>query len=236
MRDAVPHLEDFLLVQKCLARDEAGIAALQQAHTGGVLSYLMKAGAQQAEAEEVLACLWADCLIGSPEAQPKLRRYDGLCSLRTWLNTVALNRVLTMKRHAERWSRVLGPSLDASAHTGTDEYSIASATAVMERPAHTNFDAPLLTLMRQAVEHAFSLCPSDHFVMLQLVHGNGLRRVEVAQMFGCDESTVGRIIDRASQQIAHDTLHFLREQDPWLDVQWEDFLELCGSAGFWDDL
>jgi RNA polymerase sigma factor (sigma-70 family) len=231
------HTEDFHLAQRCLAHEKAAISLLQETHRSKVLSFLVSSGAAKFEAEELTDSLWADCLIGTPEKPPRLSRYDGSCALLTWLNTVAVNRLLTQKRKSERWGRLIPGRIDAESSGSAEEGSGQQMQPRWEEPDGSDIDPPLLELMRQAIEQALASCPSESFIMLQLVHGTGLRMHEVAQMFGCAEATVSRTLKQAGEQITRDTLANVRAQDQWLEVKWSDFLELCRSAPFlrgWD--
>ena len=67
-------------------------------------------------------------------------------------------------------------------------------------------------------------------MLLQLKHCDGLRGAELGKMFGCDESVISRRLDKAQERIAAMTLWKIRQTDPWLELKWTDFLELCRSA------
>src|SRR5687768_15681028 len=96
--ERIPHPEDFHLAQKCLEGDERSIAQFQARHGGVVLSYLLGRGASPAEAKDIVDSLWADCLMGGYEKRPRIASYQGVSSLQTWLNTVAMNIFLTARR------------------------------------------------------------------------------------------------------------------------------------------
>jgi hypothetical protein len=81
--------------------------------------------------------------------------------------------------------------------------------------------------MRGAVETAFQKCDAEDFVLVQLAHANGLLGRELAVMYSCSEAKISRDLERARRSISAATLDYVREQDPWLELQWEDFLELC---------
>lgn len=49
-------------------------------------------------------------------------------------------------------------------------------------------------------------------------------------MFRCGIATISRDVQRAGQRIADATLGYIKATDPWLELRWEDFIELCGSA------
>ena len=62
--------------------------------------------------------------------------------------------------------------------------------------------------------------------------------VELAKMFGCSKSTIDRDLDQAGTRVAEATMRFVRRKDPWLELNWEDFVELCrvaNAACFGDD-
>ena len=226
------HLEDFYLAEKCLAGDERAIAQLQRHFRDGVISYLVRAGAEQREAEEITDSLWADCLAPSADAPARLARYDGSCTLRTWLNTVALNRLLTEKRRETRWGRLVTTSLSVGERGDGEENGFAepwlptAATAAFDL-----VDAPLLELMRRAIGAALAECPAEALVMLQLAHGSGLRTADLAPMWGCSQASISRALDRTSRCIAEATLREIKKTDEWLELEWEDFMELCRAAG-----
>jgi hypothetical protein len=68
-------------------------------------------------------------------------------------------------------------------------------------------------------------------VILQLVFIHGMTQRQVAKIWGCHEAKISRMLDSAMDQIAADTLRSIKLADPWLNIQWEDFLELCDGAG-----
>jgi transcriptional regulator with XRE-family HTH domain len=67
-------------------------------------------------------------------------------------------------------------------------------------------------------------------VLLQLEHCDQLEREDLARMFGCSKPTISRLLHRASAEIEKRTLGYLREHDPWLELKWDDFVELCRTA------
>ena len=84
-----------------------------------------------------------------------------------------------------------------------------------------------MEIMRGAVEAAFRECDAEDFLLVQLAHANGLLGRELARMFACSEAKISRDLERAKRKIAAATMGYVRAQDPWLELQWEDFVELC---------
>ena len=91
--------------------------------------------------------------------------------------------------------------------------------------------------MRTAVESAFLNCDAEDFVLLQLAHCDELKLRELAVMFRCDNGTISRRLERAQQGINAATMARVKARDPWLELRWEDFVELCHSASpaFFDE-
>ena len=84
--------------------------------------------------------------------------------------------------------------------------------------------------MRSAVETAFRSCPAEDFVLLKLTYLAELRAAEVAKMFGCSRSTIDRQVEVADRGIEWVALQSIKARDPWLELQWSDFVELGRTA------
>ena len=210
------HPLDIHLAEKCIAHDPDALARLQSTCGEPVLAYLVKTGATRDEAQETVECLWGDLLTPAKSGQVRLQNYDGSCKLLTWLNSVALNALLTRKRIDGRRQRRF-PSSDVGGE--------------IESPDDDRLvETPLLDLLRDAVQFAFGNCKPEDFVLLQLEYCDRLEREELALMFGCSKATVSRLLSSARVTVAESTKNFLRQRDPWLELQWEDFLELCRTA------
>ena len=211
-----PHQSDFSVVERCLEHDPGALALLQTTYRGPVTAYLIKSGASAVEAAETVEMLWGDLLTATSSGRIRLARYNGSCALLTWLNTVAMNALLTRKRVEGRRERRF-VSRDAGDRAEAEEEGIMT-------------EAPLVDLMREAVEFAFRECPASDFVLLQLEHCDQLEREELARLFGCSKATVSRMLKSARISLAGRTMDYVRQRDPWLELRWEDFLELCRTA------
>jgi len=225
VRDVLPHSADFHLAQNCLEGHPGALELFLSGFRRPLLLFLSRSGAKEDEARELVDELWTECVTTQGEKPPKLQLYRGNCSLQTWLNTVALNKFITRKRHEERWARLcparMGVDFDEEREGG--EWSPLEAW--QERS-----EAPLLELMREALESAFLSCPPERFVLLQLAHCDGLKLHELKPLFGGSISRLSRELDRAAEEIAAATLAHIRANDPWLDLKWSDFRELCRHA------
>lgn len=214
------HLDDLQLAQKCLENDSAAIAILHARHRDPIRRYLMHRGAKDWEADETVDLLWGDLVMPRKTGRTPLSRYDGSSQLQTWLNVVALNQWLSRKRangrHPHEQISIQSDGSEESALTGFSSGNVA--------------DFPLLLLIRDAIDHAFLRCPAEYFVLLQLEHLEQLTRDELARMFQCSKPTLSRLMRHASKEIQKTTLGFLKKCDPWLELQWNDFVDLCHTA------
>ena len=224
VHDALLHPDDFHLAQECLEGKTSALAYLQDVYREPLLAFLQGSGALPPEAREIVNELWSDCIAPQTDTMPKLARYNGGCALRTFFNTITLNTLLTRRRRENRWNHLV--SVEA-AEAETEEIGTAPAARADDRePA----EAPLLEIMREAIQAAFMACPAEDFVLLQLAHSDDLHVVELAQIFDCGIASVSRHVAKAGQGIAEATIQYVKAADPWLELKWEDFVELCGSA------
>lgn len=226
----LPHPEDFYLAQKCLEGDEQAIATFQERHSATTHSYLLSRGATPAEAREIVDSLWADCLIRTPTRAPRISGYQGASSLQTWLNVVAVNNFLTSRRSQARTNKLMplrihGPAGGDPEENGGEDSSLAYADH--GRP-HT--EAPVIAMLRQAIEKAFQMCSPEDFVLLQLFHCDEIKQQELAKIWGCDAATISRKLKRAGAEVSSRVIEHVRATDPYLELQWSDFLELCRVA------
>ncbi len=231
---STPHVEDFGLAERCLEGEYDSIRVLQTEYGPKVVAFLMRSGADLSEAEEVVDQLWADLLAASPDERPKLARYDGSCRLGTWLNTVAMNRLLTIRRSQKRRENHISTSLDTPSGDKEDDQTLGS---LISAPEAESADAPLISLLRGAIQTAFAECPAETFVLLQLAHSDGLLLRELGQIWGCNPSTISRRLEQAAAEIAQSVQAYIRAADPMLHLTWSDFTQICrttslGALGF----
>ncbi len=225
---ALPHPDDFHLALECLEGKASALVHLQETFREPLLAFLQGAGALPHEAGEIVTELWSDCIAPQTGSAPKLARYNGMCALKTFLCTITLNTLFTRRRRERRWSRLV----TGNAAEGKAEPEPLGMAREIETPddGGRHAEAPLLEIMREAIQAAFMACPAEDFVLLQLAHADDLHVMELAKMFGRTKSALSRDMQRAGEGIAGATLQYIKATDPWLQLQWEDFLDLCRSA------
>ncbi len=193
----------------------AAVDELRAQCHGPLCGILRARGANHTEAEDVLADLWSDCL-GHAGRPSLLEKFSGRTPLFNWLATVATHRWVDARRRQARLVPVepeISESLDCVC--GPD------STRLVER------DETLARLLRESLRSAFSRCPPQALVLLRLVHMHGLSQREVGRMLGWGESKLSRYLTGAMSLLERDTLQEVRRRDPWLQLTWQDFVDLC---------
>lgn len=210
--------EELLVLQKCMEGDAQALAGLRNQHHQTLLNVVLARGASLTEADDLLADLWGDC-VGDGDARPSLlEKYSGKCALQNWLITVATNRLIDLKRKQTRRK------------TFTPVDNPADGTGFIERvpgPASAAEETSLIDTLRGSLEQAFASCPAEGLLMLRLVYLHGLSQRELAAMWSCHEATISRTLAQALASIETSTLREVKRRDPWLDLNWQDFIELC---------
>ena len=208
---------ESLKVARCRQGDPEALAELREKCHSPLFGILVSRGADRTEAEDLLADLWADCVPGNDDRPSILEKFSGKCTLQGWLATVATNRWVDRKR---KQSRFVEPSHDGSGHAEHDYL------ARLEAVAYASEDT-LIALLRDCLKAAFDLCEPEARVLLRLVYLHELSQREIVQMLGWSESKVSRFLSKAMEEIEKHTLAEIKKRDPWLDLNWQDFVELC---------
>jgi RNA polymerase sigma factor (sigma-70 family) len=211
--DEAPALADVDLVQQCIEGSEEAIAKLKRSLTPFLSKVLGSYGASKDEIDEILAQLWGDCLVGP---RPLFHVFNGRSALKSWLTAICVNRWISLKRRESQHTRAIR-SLTIEA-----ERPSASGRAATSPP-----DSSIIDILGPALRQAFAACDVEELVLLQLVHMHGVTQREIAALWKWHESRVSRHIKRAEEKIADLTLRAVKETDPYLELGWPDFVELC---------
>lgn len=203
------------LVARCRQGDTEALAELREKCHNSLLGILLSRGADRTEAEDLLADLWADCVPGQDDRPSILEKFSGKCTMQGWLATVATNRWVDRKR---KQSRFVDPSQDRSGETDFIHR--------IEAISYASEDT-LIALLRDCLKAAFGQCSSEARVLLRLVYLHELSQREVVKMLGWNEAKVSRFLSKAMGEIEKHTLAEVKKRDPWLELTWQDFVELC---------
>lgn len=207
-----------MLARRCQQGDAGALAAVRVQCHEAVRSILLSRGVTRTEAEDLLADLWSDCVPGRDDRQSLLEKYSGRCSLLGWLATVATRRWIDLKRKQARYVDLGKTAADPAETDPLDRLPGA--------PSGDAEDA-LVDFLRDCLQAAFLLCQPDALVLLRLRYLHGVSQREIVRMLGWHESKVSRTLSQAMQDIETNVLREIKRRDPWLELTWQDFLDLC---------
>jgi len=210
--------DDGLQVHRCQQGDAGALAEVRDKSHDALVNILLSRGASRTEAEDLLADMWSDCVPGADDRPSLLEKFSGKCTLIGWLATVVTNRWIDLKRRQARQAEI------TKANAG------AAETDFFERipgAVPTPKEESLVALLRESLAAAFALCDPQAMILLRLVYLHDLTQREIVRMTGWSESKVSRGLSQAMEQIAADTLRELKKRDPWLELSWQDFVDLC---------
>src|SRR5688500_11757841 len=213
------HEQDLAFVQRVLTVDPAAASELRSRYQGKLVGVLRSRGANQTEAQVLVSDLWTDCLAAKQDRTTVPATCQGRCALQSSLLTVATHRLVDLnRRHSFRVE-------DPSSPDSPDDFFDRRA-----QPEKATSEKPLLNLLRQAIQRAFATQDAEAVLMLKLVHLHQLTQREIARIWGWHESKVSRTLDVTRQNVARIILAELKKVDPWLELRWEDFVELCATS------
>ena len=207
-------VDDHVLAYRICQGSPEALAQLRAQTHRSLLSILLARKATNTEAEDILADIWADCVPGGEGHSSLLEKFSRRTSLLSWLATVATNRWLDFKRKEMRRAALLAakPEIDP---------------VPKEALSDSTVEEPLVELLSESLRAAFSHCSAQHLVLLRLVYLHDVSQREVGRMLGWSESKTSRVLSEALKQIQSSSLGEVKKRDPWLELNWQDFVELC---------
>jgi len=169
---------------------------------------------------EIVADLLADC-FGSTQRQQResrlLELYGGRSSLLTWLLVCARSRV-------SNWRRSLRTRLTTSL-TLLEE--AGGETAASEEILRPDAEEVVNQLFTMALRDAFEAMATEQVVLIRLVYLHGIARERLAVLWDIHPSNIGRRVSDGLGRLRSRTLIHLKAMDPFLDLNWNDCLEIC---------
>lgn len=217
---------DAQLVEAALSgNEEAAVAIRSPATTRKLEQILIKRGASPTEARDIIADLWADCFDTHKGRKPLLQRFQGKGKLDAFLTRTAINRLIDHKRRLRFRSELPGSQRDDGGAQPGDAFDQLPG----DSPDAPGEDA-LVDLLRRALVTTFSKCDPEELLILRLVGKYGVGQERVAAMCGWSQSKVSRTLAAVMKRIQTETLEEVSRIDPWLDLEWGDFVKLCQSS------
>jgi DNA-directed RNA polymerase specialized sigma24 family protein len=219
MRNAAPGLTaphpDFDLAESALDGDAGAIEeVLAMLRANELRAGLVSRGASPTEAEDILGDLCGDC-FGGERAKGGLHRllgrYRGRCPLPAYLRHVATNRLISLKRKQRH-----------TVSTDSDE--------IRELPgsgAGWMADDALISLLREALVTSIASMDPEKLVIIRLIESYGIPQKRIGSLLGWHESKISRLKANFISELHDRVMAEVRAADPWIELEWEDFLGLC---------
>jgi RNA polymerase sigma factor (sigma-70 family) len=207
------------LARKCRQGDVTALSHLREGYHADLTHILLSRGATPTETDDLVADLWADCIPGGDDQVSLLEKFSGNCSLRSWLATVLTRRWIDLKRKQSRRPEV--------SHATGDGDSQDDIFQRLPAPGSSNSESVLVELLQESLKAAFARCPAEAMVLLRLRYLHGVSQRELARMLGCHETKISRTLSAAMEEIEKATLREINRRDPWLQIEWQDLLEMC---------
>jgi len=216
-------VSDIELVQAALTGDEAACAQIRSADNVRYLEgLLVKRGAAPTEAVDLVADLFADCFGAKIGKTALLRKFNGKGALRAFLSRTAVNRLIDLKRHQKFEGELPSSPSDTPP---VDEFDQLEGDSLSE-----DKDDSLNELLRDALSVAMTECDPLSLLLLRLVSVHGINQAKAGEMLGWSQSKVSRNLTEAMEVIRDVTMREVQQADPWLELEWDDFLGLCRSS------
>ena len=200
---AIP-AEESALIARLRSGDEAAFVKLVGQHHKTLLRVARTYVSDHAVAEEVVQETWLGVLRG-------LERFEGRCSLKTWIFQILINRARTRGQREARsvtFSELAGPELE-DAHPAVDpsrfagpnsEYLDHWATA----PQQWDMTPEQLLLSgecRTHIEDAIAVLPPVQRQVITLRDIQGWNSEEVCNALGISESNCRVLLHRARSRV-----------------------------------
>ena len=210
------HAADFEFAQDLLAGDEVAWRRFDSEFVPGIAQRLRGMGASDADADEVQGLV-----IEKLWTRQKLASYTGNGPLMGFVRTTASNAWLEYLRKHRR-------EVNASSMAGEDEDGDA-----MERLAYDEGEAPqeapLAEILRDALKHAMECADAEALLILRLSLLQDIKQRDLCDVWGgVHEGTISAKNKQVMKQIRDDTLAFVAEREPNLQITWQELLEACG--------
>ena len=144
--------------------------------------------------------------------------------LKSFLYRVALNRLISLKRK----QRLTVP---LERDSGDDREGDRSAGLEdLAAPVDPVSEEEVIVLLRTAVLKSLSSVDQERLVLLRLIHSYRVPQKKVGEMWGWHDSKVSRNMATLIGELRSAILAAVHEGDPWLQIEWDDFLGLCGES------
>ena len=168
------------------------------------------------KSREIAADVISDCFGAKDRPRGEdilLKLYHGQGPLNVWLRGVAHARLKSW------W-------------VSKDFVGTLSMFATEERREHHSSrccvtDLEVAQILRAALESAFRQVQPYQLLFLRLLYLHGVKRCDLARIWGCHPAKIGRDAAAAVGKIRKLTVQYIKLLDPSIELRWEDWQAIC---------
>lgn len=222
--------EDVQLVKSILSGDEQAGSAFAIRFRESLVSWLCSKcdpsdGRSREKATDLVDGLLAECVAGDLERDkpPLLQKYSGKGSLEGWLRRSVRCRLISWWRSLEYRSEQTESSLSGD-EDGTPLLEGRFAAEESHEP-----EKVVAEVLRDALLYGFARAESEEplgLIFLRLASLYGVQKQRLAKAWDRDPAQAGRRITKALDIIRSEAQDYVRGVDPFLQMEWADYLEV----------
>lgn len=229
--DATPpprYPDDLELAEAALEGDEEACRAVRDlVQSPGIKQRLVGRGARPSEADDILGDLLTDC-FGGQKAKGGLHvilgKYNGACTLNSFFHLIAMNRLISLKRKQKR-------TVSLEKESDDDQFDGHPLGADdLPDPGGVATEEAVIDTLRAALLKALPSVDQEKLVLLRLIHSYRVSQKKIGEMWGWSDAKVCRQMAALIEELRTATLAAVKELDPWLQVEWDDFVGLCRES------
>jgi DNA-directed RNA polymerase specialized sigma24 family protein len=221
MRRNPPH-PDIEIAEAALDGEADAVAAvMEMLRSPALAAAIVARGATATEAHDLVNDLIGDC-FGGERAKGGLHRllgrYNGGCPLSAFFRRIATNRLISLKR-ASRPMVALDDDEDGPRELPAPGGRLAAGA-----------DDALIALLRDAIARARERIDAEKLVLVRLMVAYEVPQKRLGTLMGWHESKISRAKTDLLAELRTRIMEEVRLADPWLELTWEDFMELCAES------
>ncbi len=221
--------EDFSLVQTLLKGDTKAGNEFASRFRDDLVGWLCSKcdandGRSREKAVDIVDNLIAECVAGDPVKgkPPLLTKFAGRGSLEGWLRRSSRCRLISWWRSLEYRSEQTESTMTTEDDSQPLESRFAAADSIHTEPA-------IAEVLKDGLQFAFGKAAKEEplgVIFLRLSSLHGIQKQRLAQAWDRDPAQAGRRISKALEIIRSSAQEYVRAVDPFLDLEWEDYLKV----------
>jgi RNA polymerase sigma-70 factor (ECF subfamily) len=207
---------DLFLACAALSGNRTAIGRLRQISLSPIRSYLRRIELPASSVDDIAQELWSLLFQGGADRVPKLMRYSGTGSLRSFIGVTARRLALMRCRHEEVLAR-------AGARLATEVNALADDVEL------DFIKSEYRDAFRQAIEDALAGLDQRLRMVLRMRIVDDLTVEGIARAYGVVQSSVSRWLEKAREQVVSETRRLLCERLRLSGAEFDSLWRLVAS-------